>query len=1261
MDREETKIVQWNCHGAKTNLSSILATFQKETPVYALQETFLKEHERLSIPGYRAIRNDRKGETKGGGVAILVPDKLAVKDWEAFNTDNCEGITVTLQTAERELKIINVYFPKGNIKEEDLEEIGGRIDQKTIITGDFNAIHPTWGSHTCNRSGLNLMQFIENRQLVVLNDGSATRINPKPDQADSAIDVTMVTENLSTANWRVLQASISDHLPIEVSIRVQITLTPSSTRPSFQYKKADWAKFQKELRESVIKEESRTDVDTYARELTNLILRSAAKSIPNKNLPSSILSESKKTPQKKKNKNPVPWWTDECSQTHKEMKKALKKYRRFKSHENRAAYKEIRKQAKKVKTNAKRFEFRKHCQTLDPSKTQVKELWGKLKAMKGKGSTAPSKGLKIPVKTETDKQKAEILAQHFFEVSSNRGLGEVEVERRKSMMKTWGGSSDQGEQDSFINADITEAEVRKAMRNKKESSAGVDIITYTILKHLPDKTITELTELFNRVWKSGHIPQEWKTATVVPLLKAGKAAHDAGSYRPIALTSHMGKLLETVVKQRLQFFLEKNNVFSKSQSGFRKRRSTIDQIVRLENDVKKGFRNKEKTVGIFLDVSKAYDQCWREGATEKLTGCGVNGRALRYVQNFLTNRLFSVRVGNERSGEYEQENGIPQGAVISPLIFAVMVNDLPGANMEEKARISQYADDTALWRSNRNVNRAYIQLQRQVDATVEWMKKWGFSLNAEKTVGMVFSRGGRDGKKKQIGISIDKKIIKFVNSTTYLGMTLDKTLSWSRHIGKLVERLRGLNNIMRYIRGQGWGASTRTLITFYKSFIRGVIDYGSVVYDSAPSTSKKKIDKVQNLALRCIAYMPQSCSTEALEVVLGIHPLELRRKELRLNVAVKVKQEIDHPMKEAFSQNPLIPGERDISKEHYPIGWKTVDEITEDPDLTEMVQKIATHRETVPTWELVKPDLDVSLAKKEKPTTLEVAVNYITELGKDALKVYTDGSKDDKGRLGIGIHIPAWRIRRNFSITKDASIFTAEMTAILKALELVTENPPRKVIILTDSLSSIQGIEADEECSRPDLAKEILVAVTGLYNSGCRVQLAWIPAHIGIAGNERADKEANKGRHSNNIITTGLGKSEAKSKIRQIINNEWKKKWDSSEKGRNAYPLFNSPSTKCQIRNILKIPTNRKILKLQMGRANFLLDEEDEYCEECMKENSIQHLFECDLYDKDRYELDTFCKENDIPKTTHNILNNKFHKEGQRALKKFISRIEVDI
>jgi hypothetical protein len=378
---------------------------------------------------------------------------------------------------------------------------------------------------------------------------------------------------------------------------------------------------------------NKSNVNVFAETLTTNILSIAARNIDHKNLPEFLVPyiNQKKENKNRQLKNPIPWWTEECTKKRKERKKALQRYRRQRTTENYEEFRIIRKEAKKVFRKAKETDLKLYYQTLDPSKHSIKEIWRKLKSIKGNVSTSIMPAIKIPERAESDLQKAELLAKCFFTVSSNENLGANEINRRHKTLKILESeSSINNMDDRSINADITINEVTNAIKSKTNSAAGPDILNYEILKNIPISTIIIVTELFNMIWRSGDIPLAWKVATVIPILKDGKEPHDSNSYRPIALTSHIGKILETIVKDRLQFMLEKNKLISNTQSGFRKSHCTMDQIMKLENDVKQGFKKKEKTVAVFLDVSKAYDECWRDGALYKIKEIGIKGRALSY-------------------------------------------------------------------------------------------------------------------------------------------------------------------------------------------------------------------------------------------------------------------------------------------------------------------------------------------------------------------------------------------------------------------------------------------------------------------------------------------------------------------------------------------------------------------------------------------------------------------------------------------------------
>jgi len=156
---------------------------------------------------------------------------------------------------------------------------------------------------------------------------------------------------------------------------------------------------------------------------------------------------------------------------------------------------------------------------------------------------------------------------------------------------------------------------------------------------------------------------------IVPICKPGKDPSLAESYRPIALTSHVGKIMEKIINERLKYYLEKMELIKVYQSGFRKGRSTIDPAICLENEIRKAQVNKERVLSVFFDVEKAYDMLWKQGLMIKIYQLGIRGRMYSWIKNFLTDRWIAVRIGTELSTKYLVENGTPQGSIVSPVLF----------------------------------------------------------------------------------------------------------------------------------------------------------------------------------------------------------------------------------------------------------------------------------------------------------------------------------------------------------------------------------------------------------------------------------------------------------------------------------------------------------------------------------------------------------------------------------------------------------------
>ena len=221
-----------------------------------------------------------------------------------------------------------------------------------------------------------------------------------------------------------------------------------------------------------------------------------------------------------------------------------------------------------------------------------------------------------------------------------------------------------------------------------------------MIRQLPSTFKESLLLVLNQIWVESVYPDQWKEAIIIPVLKPGKDPKSPNSYRPISLTCCLGKLIEKMVSNRLMWYLEKNNLLSEAQMGFRKHRSTIDNLVQLESVIQNSFSRRSHSVVVFFDIEKAYDMIWRYSILNTLHKWGLRGNLPNFIKSFLNNRTFKVRVGNSTSGVRQLENGIPQGSTISVVLFAIAINELTTSISPSIGKML-YVDDLAIYYSEK--------------------------------------------------------------------------------------------------------------------------------------------------------------------------------------------------------------------------------------------------------------------------------------------------------------------------------------------------------------------------------------------------------------------------------------------------------------------------------------------------------------------------------------------------------------------------------
>ena len=362
-----------------------------------------------------------------------------------------------------------------------------------------------------------------------------------------------------------------------------------------------------------------------------------------------------------------------------------------------------------------------------------------------------------------------------------------------------------------------------------------------MLKHLPEDSLRVLLNLYNAIWNGDPFPTSWQESLIIPVLKPDKDPRALDSYRPISLTNCLCKVLERMVNERLIYYLESNGILSPFQSGFRKHRSTVDHLVSLETWVREGFVNGEHVVAIFFDLEKAYDMTWKYGILRDLYNIGLRGHLPFFIQRFLSNRHFKVRIGTTCSDVYDQENGVPQGSILSVTLFGLKINEVAKC-MSPGTECCIFVDDfMALYRS-RQMRSIERQLQHGLNNLQQWADRNGFRFSDTKTVCVHFCNSRKPHPDPNL--SLNNKTIPVVKEVKFLGMVFDNRLSFISHLKNLRTRCMKALNLLRVVGHKDWGANFDLLLILYRCLVRSKLDYGCMVYGSARKSYIQMLDPI---------------------------------------------------------------------------------------------------------------------------------------------------------------------------------------------------------------------------------------------------------------------------------------------------------------------------------------------------------------------------------------------------------------------------------
>lgn len=823
MDRNAAslRILFWNTRSVlkrKQELTTILQNVDIFVCVESWLTTSRTSDEGIRFPGFVVYRKDRN-HAKGGGILILIRKNLAYLEPANIKTPNqtVEMCGIRINNIKPTLDFIVCYRVPGFIlTQSQWNVIIENIDKNnnTILLGDFNAHHKMWNCRDTDKNGERFLNAMENLNLFLHNENSDTHVDLHRN-TKSNLDLILSTMNIADKiHLKVYDETLgSDHYPIYITVDVDKNYY---TKKSFKLKsmRTDWNQFASNLQNYYPRFLS-TDYDKLSavqkyETLVETITKSVKSSTPKK-----------QNTNRSKDRNPVPWWDSECDKIKRLRRASFKKWEYTKSLENLITYKKMCALAIKTFKTKKKEAFKEFAKSID-YRTDAKFVWNKCKIFKNSWIKTHPSHFTDNLQTEIKKENA------LNKISPPWAYTDP----------NWIPPCNKNE---FFDTPFDFTEFNIALNSKNTKSApGVDGIDYEILNKIPIKFQLLLLDIFNEMYKTTNYPLNWKTSFVHFIDKP-----DGQNVRPIALTSCLCKLFESLIKNRLQWWSEHNNLIPTNQSGFRKGRSCHDNLVNLTLQVDEGMTDKKDVLAAFLDVRGAFDNVNIDILITKLATIGCSKNIIKFIK-FLTHER-QIYTNNATDKHRIICKGVPQGGVLSPLLYALYVSNIAD-NVPKSVTVSNFADDIAVLSKITPITRCQNMLEKAVNIIKQNLSHLGLELSSSKTVMIHFNN--KNILPGNTDIKIGSHIIKSSYTARFLGIIFDYRMTFIPQTNEIHKKCMRALNIVKYLCGTWWGSDPETLITLYKSFVRSIIDYGCFIYLPTRKNEIAKLEKIRYAAIR---------------------------------------------------------------------------------------------------------------------------------------------------------------------------------------------------------------------------------------------------------------------------------------------------------------------------------------------------------------------------------------------------------------------------
>ena len=880
--------------------------------ILALQETKVDKLDQNCFADMKTFLNPLNQ-----GVALSVSSSLKPAQIPELSDGLCPIVWVTAEIDKKAILLCSCYCSPETRGTESLDITLKNISQaynyakkygiqSVLIFGDFNARSPRWGDTIENARGRALKDYLIQHQEITLS--SPDNLTFVTRQGGSLIDITLssgpITDKMGqpwTDSYGIHElftgAPDRGHLPVIYQIACKSIQYSRKPHKVFNFKDGDWDSWKQEVNEIFAAKMQEIHAETLEPQdvaqifkfFENTLLKAC-----NNHIPMKVSSPHSK-----------PFWNSNLSLLSEQLRLAQQIFNRRSSPVNKLIMDNARESFKKEHTKARNEWVHKELDGLNVIESQV--FWKRYKRYFTTRDDSIISNLICPETdqlAETDEDREELLFKTFFcgtHIDNNtfdeEHLSKISddiskfTEQEDNTMKTQPLNE---EENAIMNGEITIGDISWAISKQKTQGKSPDgnSIHPVFLKHLPTNGRHLLAVLCNVILDSSK--WIWDESAVVFIKKPGKPSYmSPGAYRPLCLSSYLGKLLERILESRLRRFCEVEEIIDEAQEGFLPQKNTTRYLYKMMATLTEVKRRKLTALVLLIDFEKAFDSVSIPCLIWKLQNYGVKGKLFWLLRSFLTERNVILRVnrfvGLKRACALL---GVPQGSILSPILFIIYIADLlKPENIETTTRnftqCFKFADDGSIVVVANSIADAVSYMQTVADYISGWCYKWRLVINCAKDkteVIIVKTKLTEEEKASSTKIRITGKELQYVEKSKVLGIIVDEELKFDAHARMILKRVWYAWHKLSDQTTRRNGLNTSSLCILFKSVVLTKLLYGSPIWLTGNEHIFKSFISKALLKMSGAQFYP---AKNISHIMLGIPPLNLLNQRIIIKFLLK--------------------------------------------------------------------------------------------------------------------------------------------------------------------------------------------------------------------------------------------------------------------------------------------------------------------------------------------------------------------------------------